>query len=62
MFALLSIRVNNTVFAAFLPCRETFVANAAAAKSELEKVRKLCREEIEERRQDAEAALEKQVT
>eukprot|EP00904_Undaria_pinnatifida_P002435 jgi/Undpi1/12192/HiC_scaffold_5.g01868.m1 len=40
--------------------RETFVANAAAAKSELEKVRKLCREEIEERRQDAEAALEKQ--
>lgn len=42
--------------------RETLAASAAAAKSELDKVRRLSRKEAEERRRDAEAALETQVT
>lgn len=42
--------------------RETLAASAAAAQSELDKVRRLSREEAEERRRDAEAALETQVT
>ncbi|CAM9229909.1 unnamed protein product [Laminaria digitata] len=40
--------------------RESLVANAAAAKSELDKVRRLSQEEAEDRRRDAEAALETQ--